>query len=209
MIETPKPCPHEPLLLTECMTITPSLPEKTTSATYKGPVCRGDWSLGNNCKICERCIATQPAMTITQEALEKAIILALSTHSGQQDKGGKPYILHPLRVMQKMTDPACQIADVLHDVVEDGGVQRADIEAAFGTSVADAVDALTRRERETYMAFIERCARNTIASKVKMADLEDNMDIRRLGREPTADDARRQSKYAKARGRLAALQVKP
>lgn len=69
------------------MTITPSPPEKTTSATYKGPVCRGDWSLGNNCKICERCIATRPAMTITPEVLEKAEMIAQLRQLARKQEG--------------------------------------------------------------------------------------------------------------------------
>lgn len=142
-------------------------------------------------------------MSDTRQALEEAISLALSAHSGQRDKGGNPYILHPLRVMLKMTEPTHQIVAMLHDVVEDSGIDLVDIVGQFGTEIADAVDALTRRDGENYMAFIDRCAANSIAAKVKMADLEDNMDIRRLGRKPTEEDARRQAKYAEARGRLA------
>lgn len=143
------------------------------------------------------------AMTDTRQALEEAISLALSAHSGQRDKGGNPYILHPLRVMSRMVGEDHQIAAVLHDVVEDGDVTIDQIAEGFGWNVADAVDALTRRDGEDYMAFIDRCAANPIAAKVKMADLEDNMDIRRLGRALTDEDARRQAKYSRARGRLA------
>jgi len=50
--------------------------------------------------------------------LEKAIKIAIEAHSGQVDKGGNPYILHPFRVMLNVSDKA-KVAAVLHDVVED------------------------------------------------------------------------------------------
>lgn len=147
-------------------------------------------------------------MTDTRQVLEAAISTALFAHSGQQDKGGNPYILHPLRVMASMTGEDHQVVAVLHDVVEDSGLTIDQIAEDFGWTVADAVGALTRREGEDYMAFIDRCARNPIARTVKLADLEDNMDIRRLGREPTAEDAKRQAKYVEAHIRLAQAALK-
>ena len=51
--------------------------------------------------------------------LEKAIKIAVEAHSGQVDKGGNPYILHPLRVMLFLDTEEERIVGVLHDVVED------------------------------------------------------------------------------------------
>ena len=135
---------------------------------------------------------------MVEGGLDRAINLAVSAHCGQLDKGGQPYILHPLRVMLACkTDPQ-RIAAVLHDTVEDGGVELNLIRHWFGQDIADAVDALSRRSGEDYAAFIERCAANDIARTVKLADLRDNMDMSRLGREPTIEDARRQWKYGDA-----------
>jgi (p)ppGpp synthase/HD superfamily hydrolase len=51
--------------------------------------------------------------------LERAIALAAKAHEGQYDKGGAAYILHPLRVMARVTTPEQRIVAVLHDVLED------------------------------------------------------------------------------------------
>jgi hypothetical protein len=51
--------------------------------------------------------------------LEHAIALAACAHAGQVDKAGQPYILHPLRVMLRLSGADERIVAVLHDVVED------------------------------------------------------------------------------------------
>ncbi len=136
--------------------------------------------------------------------LEDAIILACSAHRGQFDKGGAPYILHPLRVMLGISGDDQRIAAVLHDVVEDSGIDPAVIADRFGDDVAQAVVALSRRDDEDYDAFIERCARNPIARDVKRADIEDNLDLSRLIR-ITASDRERGEKYRRALDRLEAI----
>ena len=136
------------------------------------------------------------------DKLSEAIVLATQAHAGQVDKGGAPYILHPLRVMLACKTEDERIAAVLHDVVEDCGFWIGDIASQFGDTIAEAVDALTRACGETYPAFIARCAANPIARVVKLADLADNMDVTRLGREPTAEDNRRHWRYAEARNVL-------
>lgn len=137
-----------------------------------------------------------------QSLLDRAIMLATRCHEGQVDKGGQPYILHPLRVMLACQTEQERITAVLHDVMEDCGVSWATIARRFGDAIADAVAALTREEGESYASFIKRCATNPIARTVKMADLADNMDVRRLGREPTAEDGKRLHRYADARALL-------
>jgi hypothetical protein len=134
--------------------------------------------------------------------LEIAIALAAVSHKGQTDKGGNPYILHPLRVMAKMDSEQSRVCAVLHDVVEDCNVPLSRIEAMFGPEISEAIDALTRRNGEPYMTFIDRCAANPLAAKVKIADVRDNLDLSRLGRKPTKDDKRRAGKYIAARTRL-------
>jgi len=131
--------------------------------------------------------------------LSDAIALATQAHRGQVDKGGQPYILHPLRVMLACQTEEQRVVAVLHDVVEDTGYTVSDIASEFGAKVANAIDALTRRRGEDYEAFIDRCAANPLSAFVKLADIGDNMDVSRLGREPNAADRTRLLKYGRAR----------
>jgi len=127
--------------------------------------------------------------------LEAAIQCAIKAHAGQIDKAGAPYILHPLRIMIKMENEVEMITAVLHDVVEDTPLTLADLRAeGFSEEIIAAVDHLTRREGEDYDVFIERVRHNPIAVRVKLADLEDNMDIRRF-ENVTARDIERIQKY--------------
>jgi len=135
--------------------------------------------------------------------LERAIALAATVHSGQRDKAGAPYILHPLRMMLKMTTLETQMAAVLHDVIEDCGVTPALLaHEGLPTSVIDAVLALSKKivdgSPEPYEEFIRRAALNPIARRVKLADLEDNMDLSRIAK-PTAKDFARVEKYKSAK----------
>lgn len=134
--------------------------------------------------------------------LSDAVAFAANAHRGQTDKAGAPYILHVLRVMLRVRGLDEQIAAVLHDTVEDTDTTLDRVRIRFGDAVADAVDALTRRRGETYTDFIERCRENPIARVVKLADLADNMNLERLGRELTAEDAKRHRKYADATAAL-------
>ena len=123
--------------------------------------------------------------------LAKAIALAAQAHGEQVDKAGEPYILHPLRMMQRLDDRAAQIVAVLHDVVEDTAITLEDLRAAgFATAVVDAVDCVTRRAAESYEQFIVRTQGNELARQVKLADLEDNMDLKRISTLTAADLAR-------------------
>jgi HD domain len=127
--------------------------------------------------------------------LEDAILLATQMHRGQRDKAGEPYILHALRVMLRMQSPHEMMAAVLHDTVEDTPVTLADLEAAgYPREVVAAIDALSARDGETYDAFIDRVRTDPIARRVKIGDLEDNMDLRRI-RDPQDSDLRRLVKY--------------
>ena len=135
--------------------------------------------------------------------LERAIALATRAHQGQLDKAGAPYILHPLRVMQYMDSEEAKMVAVLHDVVEDTSVTLEELRAInFSETVVDAVDSLTRRAEESYEAFIERVKLNSLARKVKLADLEDNMDLQRL-QHITDRDKQRWHRYDKACAALA------
>lgn len=130
--------------------------------------------------------------------LERAIQIATEAHKGQFDKSGKPYILHPLRVMLRMNTPEQMMAGVLHDVVEDTSWTLTQLrEEGFPEEVVQAVDCLSRRESESYDQFVERLLPHPIARKVKLADLEDNMDIRRLSGSLSDKDVDRVNRYIK------------
>jgi (p)ppGpp synthase/HD superfamily hydrolase len=131
-------------------------------------------------------------------SLEKAIRIAAQAHDGQRDKAGAPYILHPLRVMMKMATETEHIIAVLHDVVEDTDwtMERLQAEGFHGKILA-ALDCLTRQNGEEYEKFIERVKRNPLAVKIKIADLEDNLDVSRLNG-VTEADAERLEKYQQA-----------
>ena len=130
--------------------------------------------------------------------LERAIVIAAEAHAGQTDKAGAPYILHPLRVMSRVSAGAAQIAAVLHDVVEDTRWTLDDLrDEGFAAEVLRALDALTHREGETYEDFVRRAARDAVAREVKRADLEDNLDLSRIA-DPSARDLARAGKYRRA-----------
>ena len=113
--------------------------------------------------------------------IANAMALAAEAHKDQYDKSGVSYILHPSRIMHRMNTRTEQSVGVLHDVVEDTPITLQDLkEKGYSQEVIDALDHLTKREGENYGEFITRCRKNPIAVKVKIADLEDNMDIRRL-----------------------------
>jgi GTP pyrophosphokinase len=114
--------------------------------------------------------------------LERAIDIAVEAHEEETDKAGETYIRHPIRIMEAVETKQERIAAVLHDVVEDADRTLEEIEEDFGPDIRDAVDALTKRkdEEESYTEFIERAAANPIARRVKIADVEDNMDLTRL-----------------------------
>ena len=130
--------------------------------------------------------------------LEKAISIATQPHAGQTDKSGKPYILHLLRVMMKGETEDEMICGVLHDLVEDTDwtFERLKQEG-FPDTVIEAISLVTKSENENYSDFVERISGNDLAIRVKLNDLEDNMDVRRLHK-VTGIDAERLSKYINA-----------
>lgn len=139
--------------------------------------------------------------------LERAIAIAVEAHANVLDKGGKPYILHPLRIMLKGHTDEERIVRVLHDVVEDSDdwtLERLH-EEGFSEKTIQCIDNLTRRDGEHYDEFIERCGSHLISLEGKLDDIEDNMQVSRI---PTLEqkDFHRMQKYHKARRRL--LEIK-
>jgi hypothetical protein len=139
--------------------------------------------------------------------LERAIAIAVQAHAGQRDKAGRPYILHPLRVMSALSTDDERIVGVLHDVVEDSqdrpdGWTFARLRAeGFSAAIIEALDSVTRRTidgaMEDYFDFVRRAGANPIGRHVKIADLRDNSDLSRIAA-PTAADHARLEKYRRA-----------
>ena len=107
---------------------------------------------------------------------------------GKYDKGGNPYITHLLSVQKRFTDRYggmdcdCVVACVLHDILEDTETTEEELlEVEYVTERAvELVKVLTRKKDETYMEYISRVGGVEATRRIKLCDLEDNMDITRL-----------------------------
>lgn len=145
------------------------------------------------------------------EMLSKAILIATLAHEGQFDKGGKPYILHPLTVLHKLgdADEETQCAAVLHDVIEDctgktiyvGGTAKVIsfamlLEEGMTEGVVDTVRRLTKMPGQTYEEYQAEVLGSVKSMKVKKEDLRTNSDLRRLkSRTITEKDIARVAEY--------------
>ena len=136
--------------------------------------------------------------------LGRAISIAAEAHAGQKDRAGAPYILHPIRLMIQMDSENVMMAAVLHDVVENSVWTLDDLrKEGYSNEVLNAVDSLTHRDKEgeDYWDYIQRAKSDPIAIKVKLADLEDNLNPDRLN-EVTEKDEKRFDRYRKAQEML-------
>ena len=134
---------------------------------------------------------------IYTDVTKKAMLLAYNAHHGQLDKSGIPYIFHPIHLAEQMeTEEECIVA-LLHDVVEDTNVTIEQLERFFSVSVVEAIKLLTHNESDEYMEYIKKIKDNSIAKKVKLADLNHNSDITRMT-SPTEKDLMRKEKYRRA-----------
>jgi (p)ppGpp synthase/HD superfamily hydrolase len=131
------------------------------------------------------------------EMLGKMIVLVTNAHAGQYDRGGNPYILHPLKVMHylKTDDEELQCIALGHDVIEDTDTTYADLRAAGMTErIITGISALTKVPGETYDEYKRRVFGNVDAMRVKLCDLRHNTDIRRL-KGVSEKDLERMAKY--------------
>lgn len=138
--------------------------------------------------------------------LEKAILLAVHAHLGQLDKGGNPYILHPIRVMMGCKTLTQKTVAILHDTLEDSDLTADDLlQEGFSKEIVDAVVCLTRTPGQDYMEHIHTVSKNPLATVVKLSDLADNMDLNRL---PglTPKDFQRLERYLRAKQSLEDVQ---
>lgn len=137
--------------------------------------------------------------------IDIAFSIAKKAHKGQVDKAGEPYIKHPARVCLSrwcLGDEDRTVVALLHDVLEDSEITAQElIDNGIPERLVQSVQCLTKQPNESYEDFIERCCSDTIAAKVKLADLEDNLDITRLT-ELNEKDLSRLNKYLRARRRI-------
>jgi hypothetical protein len=142
--------------------------------------------------------------TVERCLFGRAAMIAAEAHLNQFDKAGEPYILHPLALALRTKQPDERIVAVLHDVVEDGDVTLdALAREGFPEHIVRAVDALTKRNGEDYDGFIARVAKDRLATRVKLLDLEHNSDLTRIP-DASAADLERVQKYRRAGERLRA-----
>jgi (p)ppGpp synthase/HD superfamily hydrolase len=129
--------------------------------------------------------------------IETSLQIALRAYAGKVDKAGREYILHPLRVMAKMKTELEMSAALLHDVLEDSEITAEELLAeGIPAEVVEAVQHLTKKEEEDYMDFVARAGKNKLAAAVKLADIEDNIDVLRLSALDQADLARVQKYHS-------------
>ena len=129
------------------------------------------------------------------EQFQIALELAVEKHKNQTDKAGNPYILHPLHVMENVNSKEGKIVAILHDIIEDTDItENYLLKIGLSKRIVDAVVALTRSEDRDYQEYIKNLSSNPLAKEVKIADLEHNMDLKRL---PTLEekDLERNRKY--------------
>lgn len=137
------------------------------------------------------------------QQVRRAYILAKTAHANQKDKGGNPYILHPLAVASSVQDSVRTegvMAALLHDTVEDTQVKPQDIEYLFGDKVAEIVKLLTHDREMPYLDYVRIIAEsgNHEAILIKIADITQNMNLARLPEIADTDTARINEKYIPA-----------
>ena len=138
---------------------------------------------------------------IYTDLTRKAMILAYEAHQGQKDRAGVPYIYHPMHLAEQMDSEIECVVALLHDVVEDTSVTFEDLENEFPKEAIDILKLLTHDKSIDYMSYVEHIKNNSIAKKVKIADIMHNSDEKRL-LFVTEKDLKRNEKYSKALGIL-------
>lgn len=115
------------------------------------------------------------------EQIILALKLALKKHEHQTDKSNRPYILHPLHIMETVDSDDAKIVAILHDIIEDTDVtEKMLLDLGFEAHIVEAISTLTKSHDEDYFEYVKRVAKNPLAKEVKLADLRHNMDITRL-----------------------------
>lgn len=135
--------------------------------------------------------------------IRKAVEIATKAHAGVKDEQGRPYLVHPIRVMMGVEGDAtlleaAQIVAVLHEVVEDTGVTIDDLRAeGFSQEVIAALSLVTHQKDQRYSEHVIACKPNEIARQVKLSDLRDNSQLARFLLRPAqfSGDSARMQRY--------------
>jgi hypothetical protein len=138
----------------------------------------------------------------TPSQFDIAYSIAKKAHTHDRDQSGSPYINHVKSVIKKVSRYGDDIKAIaaLHDVIEDTNITKEDLQAAgIKKHILDAVVAITRRKGESKNSYYSRVKQNRLARIVKLADIEDNLDPRRLKKLPSDTARRLRIKYLKAR----------
>ena len=134
---------------------------------------------------------------INSKLTRKAMTIAYNAHNGQLDRAGVPYIYHPIHLAEQMDSELECIIALLHDVVEDTEITFKELEEEFSNEVIRILKLLTHDKKVIYMDYIKEIKQDSIARKVKIADIKHNMDESRLEK-ITVKDIIRRKKYIEA-----------
>ena len=131
---------------------------------------------------------------------KKAMRIAYNAHHGQVDKGGVPYIFHPIHLAESMDDEFSCCAALLHDVVEDTDITMEQLSREFPPEVIDVLKLLTHKDDTDYFDYIRAIRENPAAVKIKLADLKHNSDQSRCEGSDISEETRERlrQKYQKA-----------
>lgn len=129
---------------------------------------------------------------------KKALIISFNAHKNQIDKSGMPYVYHPFHLAEQMNDEYSTCVALLHDVVEDTDITLVDLMSeGFPDEVIDALSLMTHNDDVLYLDYVRALTNNTLARKVKLADLAHNSDLTRLDKVEDKD-LERVKKYKQA-----------
>lgn len=132
--------------------------------------------------------------------INEAARIAVLEHTGQVDKVGMPYILHPMAVVSKLETPEQKCAGLLHDILEDTDTTSEDLlDAGIPERVVEIVKLVTHKKPcngKDYEDYLARIKADPDARAVKLADLAHNTDPSRVAKDKYAQE--RMEKYRKA-----------
>lgn len=130
--------------------------------------------------------------------LIRAFFIAADAHKGQKDKGGKPYILHPMTVAKGVKGSDAKTVALLHDVLEDSDKYTEKDLDFLSQEQMEALKLLKKEPGADYFEYVNRIKTNPVAREVKLSDLRHNSQLSRI-KHPTMKDLERRKKYIKAR----------
>jgi len=105
--------------------------------------------------------------------VKRAYYFAEQAHYGQMRRSGEPYITHPLAVAgilaEMHMDHQSLMAAMLHDVIEDTGIEKSAIGGQFGPTVAELVDGVSKLTQMEFSSLAEKQAENFQKMTLAMA----------------------------------------